>query len=162
MVKKKRRQIRVFRDNTLLWSNVLIAGSFFQRLVGLLNRGELSSSEGLLFYKAPSIHTFGMKFSIDVLFLDAFRCVTAVHHRVKPNRVLPYRKSRFTLELLAGQAEEKGIKERDQLRWEEGQVLLEYVLIISVFMIALIVIFPLFTETISRYIQSIWDFVVDL
>lgn len=156
------KQLRVYREDTLLWPKVHVARSFFQRLIGLLNRSSLDKSEGLLFYKAPAIHTIGMRFAIDILFLDASLCVIALFQHVKPNRILPYVSSHCTVELLAGQSEEKGIQPGVKLHLEEGQVLLEFALIISVFVIALAVIFPLFSDTISQYIQSIWDFVTDL
>jgi len=156
------KRMRVYRADTLLWPKVLVAKTFFQRLIGLLSRSSLETAEGLLFYKAPAIHTIGMRFTIDIVFLDAALCVTKMMQYVRPNRILPYVPSHVTLELAAGQCEEKEIQIGDVLRLEEGQVLLELALIIAVFVIALAVIFPLFSNTISQYIQSIWDFVTDL
>jgi len=156
------KQIRVYRDDTLLWHRVLVANSFFSRLMGLLNRASLEPSEGMFFNKAPAIHTIGMRFPIDILFLDASRRVAKVLQQVKPNRILPYIKSKYTIELAAGQSEEKKIQPGETLRWEEGQVLLEFALIISVFVIALAILLPLFAGTVSDYIQSLMDFVIDL
>ena len=156
------KQIRIFRDDTLLWQKVLVANSFFSRLVGLLNRSSLEPSEGMFFYKAPAIHTIGMRFPIDILFLDASRCVAKVLQQVKPNRILPYIKSQYTIELTAGQSEEKKIRTGEMLHWEEGQVLLEYALIISVFVIAMVILFPSFAGAVSDYMHDLIDFVLDL
>jgi len=156
------KQIRVYREGALLWQRVLVANSFLRRLIGLLNKSSLEPSEGMFFYKAPAIHTIGMRFPIDILFLDASRCVVKVLQQVKPNRILPYIKSQYTIELSAGQSEEKNIRLGERLHWEEGQVLLEFALIISVFVVAMAILFPLFAGTVSDYIQSLMDFVIDL
>ena len=156
------KQIRIYREDALLWQKVLVANSFFSRLIGLLNRSSIEPSEGLFFKKAPAIHTIGMRFPIDILFLDASRSVAKVLRQVKPNRILPYITSQYTIELAAGQSDEKKIRTGEILRWEEGQVLLEFALIISVFVIAMAILFPLFAGTVSDYIQSLMDFVIDL
>jgi len=156
------KQIRIFRDDILLWQRVLVANSFLSRLIGLLNRSSLEPSEGMFFHKAPAIHTIGMRFPIDIIFLDASRRVTKVLQQVKPNRILPYIKSRYTIELAAGQSEEKRIQPGETLRWEEGQVTLEFALIISLFIITMIILMPLFASTVSDYIQALLDFVIDL
>ena len=156
------KKIKVYRDDTLLWEKVMVASSFFSRLVGLLNRSSLESSEGMFFKQAPAIHTIGMRFPIDVLFLDASRRVAKVLQQVKPNRILPYIKSQYTIELTAGQSEEKKIQPGETLRWEEGQVLLEYALIISVFVITIVILFPSFASNVSDYMHDLIDFVLDL
>lgn len=70
---------------TSIW--VSKATTFLTRLVGLLFRRELSENEGLLLYPCGSIHTIGMRFTIDVLFLDNKNKVLAVADEVKPNRL---------------------------------------------------------------------------
>jgi uncharacterized membrane protein (UPF0127 family) len=39
-------------------------------MIGLLNRKALAQGEGLLLDRCYGIHTFGMRFPIDVVFLD--------------------------------------------------------------------------------------------
>lgn len=50
---------------------VKTATKFLERLVGLLSYKELPGDSGLLIRKCGAVHTFGMRFTIDVLFLDA-------------------------------------------------------------------------------------------
>ena len=66
---------------------VVFADTFFSRLVGLLSRRALSYQEGLLLYPCASIHTIGMRFPIDVLFLDKKNKVLGVADGVFPNRL---------------------------------------------------------------------------
>ena len=48
-----------------------VARSFLQRARGLLGRAPLAADEALLIRPCSSIHTFGMRFAIDVVFIDA-------------------------------------------------------------------------------------------
>ncbi len=59
--------------------------------------------EGIYLVPCEGVHTFGMKFPIDVAFLDSKGTVLAVHHGLKPWRIskLLFR-ARGVLELAAG------------------------------------------------------------
>ena len=74
------------RHSPDLCLSVRIARTFAARCIGLLNRRSLAENEGLLFMPGGSIHTFGMHFPIDIVFLDAHMTVLAVAPRVKPWR----------------------------------------------------------------------------
>jgi uncharacterized protein len=83
--------------------NLAVADTFFTRLKGLLGKKELLQGEGLLIKPCNSIHTFGMKFPIDVVFLDKEKRILALFKNLPPNRiirVLPNAKS--VIELPAG------------------------------------------------------------
>jgi uncharacterized membrane protein (UPF0127 family) len=56
--------------NTLLADEATIAESFSRRLVGLLNRTSLDKGQALVLKPSNSIHSFFMRFTIDVIFLD--------------------------------------------------------------------------------------------
>ena len=47
-----------------------VARRFLQRAVGLLGKAGLAPREALLIPNCRSLHTFGMRFAIDVLFVD--------------------------------------------------------------------------------------------
>jgi hypothetical protein len=68
---------------------VFHAGSFRPRLLGLalLRAHELPSGHALLIKPCSSIHTFGMRFPIDVAFADADGEVLRVIRDVAPRRV---------------------------------------------------------------------------
>jgi uncharacterized membrane protein (UPF0127 family) len=64
---------------TIVSDNCHFANSVLKRMIGLLNRGQLGRGEGLLLDRCYGIHTFGMRFPIDVLFLDKdLRVIRAV------------------------------------------------------------------------------------
>ncbi len=91
----------------LIIANLEIASSFWTRSVGLLGRGELLPDRGLYIEGCNSIHTFGMKFAIDVVFLDSDGVVLKVDTRVNPWRVRgPVRGAKSVVETAAGGARE--------------------------------------------------------
>ena len=61
---------QAIRDDIVLFTKVKLANDFFTRLVGLLKTKSLDSQQGLLLKKCRQVHTFGMKFNIDVVFLS--------------------------------------------------------------------------------------------
>jgi len=77
------------KNNALLADNALLANTFFGRLIGLLSRRSLGTSEALILKPACSIHTLFMRFSIDVLFLDKANKVIAALPSLKPFRFSP-------------------------------------------------------------------------
>ncbi len=75
------------RTDQLLADQVEVAASFYQRTKGLLGRAGMEKGEGLYITQCSSIHTFFMRFPIDILFLDRERKVTKVISELKPFRV---------------------------------------------------------------------------
>lgn len=87
----------------VLACEVDLAENFFARLKGLLGRSELAAGGGLWIRPCNSVHTFGMRFTIDVAFLDRDMRVVAVAKTLRPNRVSPFcSKASSVLELPAG------------------------------------------------------------
>ncbi len=90
-------------DGIVIAEKVEEAKTFFTRLRGLMFRKKLPSGEALLIKPCDSIHTFGMKFSIDVLFLDsAGRIVRAVRSLAPGKVVGPVRGGKAVLEMGSG------------------------------------------------------------
>ncbi len=69
------------------------------RLLGLALLDPEEAGAGLLIPRCASVHTFGMRFPLDVLFLDGNGAVIAARHRVAPRRVLFGAGARAVLEL---------------------------------------------------------------
>jgi uncharacterized protein len=87
----------------VLAEHMVRADGFLARLVGLLGRAALREGEGLLLVPCSSIHTLGMRFAIDVLFLDGQGEVLRAVEALPPWRVpSPVRGTRMVLELPAG------------------------------------------------------------
>lgn len=65
-------------------SNVGEASGFFPRLKGLIGMAKLEDGEGLWMAHCRAIHTFGMRFSIDVVFLNGEMEVKKAVKNVRP------------------------------------------------------------------------------
>jgi len=106
-------------QNNLIADDVKVAQSFVTRSVGLLSKKSISEGEALIIKPCCSIHTFFMKFAIDVLFLNKKNKVVALYENVSPWRILPiHLNSKYVIELLAGQIAVKNICLSDIIRAE--------------------------------------------
>lgn len=102
--------------NEVYVPNLIVARSLKDRLVGLLGRSELPEGEGLWILRSPSIHTFFMRFPIDVVFVDRKMKVKAIYKNVVPWRwILPVWGADSVIELPAGTVTRKVLQVGDQL-----------------------------------------------
>ena len=84
-----------------------------------MGRSRLDSEEGIYIVPCGWIHTFRMKFPIDVAFLGKDGRVLAVHHSLKPNRISRIvLRAQGVLELSAGRlrATDTGVGDIIQFR----------------------------------------------
>lgn len=82
---------------------IVVTETMFSRMKGLLGRASLPSGEGLLITPCMGIHTFGMRFPIDVVFLNREDRIVAVRKNMLPNRMSRiYPSASSVLELPAG------------------------------------------------------------
>ena len=105
---------------TVLADRAKVATTFFARLRGLMFRRELPAGEALIFNKNSSVHTFWMRFPIDVIFTDHQDVVVGLREAMPPHR--PYAGARGayrTVELPAGTITQTGTQRGDQLRFDE-------------------------------------------
>lgn len=82
--------------------NIYRASNFQERLLGLLARPRLSARQGLWLDPCWAVHTFGLGYDIDVVFLDAGLNILKVESSLKPGRVAFCRRASSTVELLGG------------------------------------------------------------
>jgi|SRR5271165_1215014 len=106
----------VSRD-TVLADRAEIADTSQKRRTGLLQHKSLPRGEGLWIAPCEAVHTVGMKFAIDVLFLDKKKRVLKIRHSMKQWRVAASLRAHSVLELPAGLSEETGTKVGDQLEF---------------------------------------------
>jgi uncharacterized protein len=104
-------------DGVVVCEECLVAATPFTRMRGLLGRSSLPSGQGILLRPAASVHTFFMRFSIDVVFLDAELRVVAIAADLRPWRAAGKRGARAVVELPAGECERRGLEVGDQLRF---------------------------------------------
>lgn len=71
-----------------LFAGVVMARTPWARLIGLLGRTSLPPGQGLLLEPCGSIHTFGMLFPIDAIFLDKDKKVVRLHRHIGPFRIV--------------------------------------------------------------------------
>ena len=120
-----------------------VADHLVARMRGLLGRSDLPQGEGILLRPAGSIHTFFMRFPIDVVFLNEENEVVKVVHRLAPWRAAGMKGARSVLELSAGEAESRGIEVGSTMQFdppsrghvalrEAAQTLSEYVIVLFV------------------------------
>lgn len=89
--------------NTLVATDVRVADTFLSRMVGLLNRKNLSDGEALLITHCRSIHMFFMRFPIDVLFIGKDNRVAGVVQNIRPFQLSPiFFRAHCAIELKCG------------------------------------------------------------
>lgn len=95
--------VAIKNKGEVVCSKLKIASSFFDRLIGLMFSSQMSGFDGLLIKHCQSIHTFFMRYSIDIIFLDNKYKVVKVIRNIKPWRVTGYYwRASQVLELPAG------------------------------------------------------------
>ena len=104
------REYRALMDGQEIAANVRIADTFLKRFIGLLREKEIKAHDGLLIDPCNQVHTFGMKFDIDVVFLSKSGEIVHTESEMTPGNISPtIKKCRTVLELKAGTIEEKSI-----------------------------------------------------
>jgi uncharacterized membrane protein (UPF0127 family) len=102
--------------DTVLCQRAEIASTLLSGLRGLLGRKLLEPGAGLLLRPSSGVHTWFMRFPIDVVSLDRNMKVNRVYHRVKPYRICAISLRTWSvLELPAGQVQASGTVPGDQL-----------------------------------------------
>jgi uncharacterized membrane protein (UPF0127 family) len=109
-------QVRDETD-TCLPLKVRKTSSMLERMRGLLFAPVLASNEGLWIEPCNSIHTFFMRFPIDVVFLDQSGTVVKVVENIPAWRLAGSFGAVAVIELLAGVARSLGIKRGRQYHW---------------------------------------------
>ncbi len=95
--------------NTVLAERVRYAKTFMTRLKGLLGTSALSDGDGLLISPCSSIHMFGMKYSIDCVFLDKHNTVVGLVENIQPGKMSKtFSNATQCLELPAGKIARTG------------------------------------------------------
>lgn len=86
---------------TVLGREVRVASGFRARLLGLAHLDLDEAGPGLLIRRCRSVHTFGMRFALDLVFLDGEGRVLSVRRGVPPRRFVADRRAAAILELPA-------------------------------------------------------------
>lgn len=104
-------------QNSIISEDVNVADNFISRSVGLLSKKSLNEGESLVIKPCCSIHTFFMRFEIDVLFIGKNGQIIAMYENVKPWRILPiHLSSKYVVEIKAGTISKKNISKSDIIK----------------------------------------------
>jgi len=101
--------------NTVLAGSADMADTSAKRRTGLLKHERLDPGDGLWIVPCESVHTFFMKFPIDLVYLDKQKRVRKVRHRVPAWRFSVCLSAHSILELPAGTLEQTGTQVGDEL-----------------------------------------------
>jgi hypothetical protein len=102
--------------NSVVSDRCRFANSVLKRMIGFLNRKILAQGEGLLLDRCYGIHTIGMRFPIDVLFLDKELRVIRVVSALPPFRTCVVKKAVYVLELPVGVIQSSRTEPGDQIQ----------------------------------------------
>ena len=78
---------RLSADSRVLADQVEVADRFWQRAVGLMGRRNLPPGHALLITPCSAVHTFFMRFPLDLVFIDRNFRVARIIREVRPARL---------------------------------------------------------------------------
>jgi uncharacterized membrane protein (UPF0127 family) len=97
---------------TSLAERLAVAATHWTRLRGLLGTDALPEGHGLWIRPCRQVHMFGMRYAIDVVFLDDHQQIVGLTPMLAPWRVSPLvRAATSVLELPAGTIGRAGLRE---------------------------------------------------
>ncbi len=111
--------IRNQTRGTVLGDAVDLADTSEKRRTGLLKHERLEPGHGLWIVPCESVHTFFMKFPIDLVYVDKRHKVRKVRHSVAPWRMSACLLAHSVIELPAGTAKQSGTQPGDELAVEQ-------------------------------------------
>lgn len=102
----------------MLGDAVAAAKDSRSRRTGLLRHTGLAPGEGLWIVPCEAVHTFGMNFAIDVVFLSRSRKVLKIRKNMAVRRIAICLRAHSVLEFPSGLLEQTGTVPGDQLEFE--------------------------------------------
>jgi uncharacterized membrane protein (UPF0127 family) len=107
--------LRIERSGALLGTALVIAGDSATRREGLLGQDSLSPGSGLVIAPSQGVHTFGMRFPIDVVCVTRGGVVVKYRSAVPPRRLVLAWSAFAMIELAAGESARAGVVVGDLL-----------------------------------------------
>src|SRR5262249_45888619 len=103
---------------TILAEAADVADTSAKRRTGLLKHNGLAAGEGLWIVPCEAVHSFGMKFAIDVVYLDRKKRVRKTRKEMVPRRLSACLTAHSVLELPVGAIDSSRTQPGDQLEFE--------------------------------------------
>ena len=111
--------VRNLTRNTVLAEFADVADSSETRRAGLLKHPGLGPGQGLWIVPCESVHSFGMKFAIDVVYIDRSKKVRKTRSNMVPWRMSMCLPAHSVLELPVGTIESTQTRAGDQLEFDK-------------------------------------------
>lgn len=108
-------------NNDRVIQKVSKTNSFLERMRGLLGSPPLKENEGLLIVPCSSVHTFGMSYAIDLVFLDKHWTIVKTVNALKPWRLAASSAASMVLELAADRIDQLQLTRGQQLEWHNNE-----------------------------------------
>lgn len=99
---------------------VRLAALWWERAAGLLVLPPLKRGEGLLIDSCRAVHTIGMRYPIDIIFVDSEWSIVRVVNQLPTFRFRAARAACRTLEMLSGEATRLGFSAGQRLMWKDA------------------------------------------
>ncbi len=112
-------RIRNLTKGTDLADRADVADNSAARQKGLLKHTGLAEGEGLWIVPCEGVHTFFMKFAIDVIFINKKRVVTKIRPNMVKSRIALSIRAHSTIELPVGVIQKSRTAAGDQLELEK-------------------------------------------
>ncbi len=97
-------------DGTVVINPLHICRTAQERMRGLLGRDAIGDAEGMWFPRCRLIHTFGMRFPIDLVYLNRSHKVRKVVEGLRPRRLSTCPLAQSVIELKSGAARRLGLR----------------------------------------------------
>jgi uncharacterized membrane protein (UPF0127 family) len=107
--------LMIARTASWLVEEIEAAFESTSRKAGLLGRDDLRPGTGFVLAPSQGIHTFGMRFPLDIVAVDRNGRVVKYRARVAPRRILTAWSAFAIIELAAGTCARAGLVEGDRL-----------------------------------------------
>ena len=112
-------EVRNATRQSVLGGRVGVARTHWMRLRGMLGRPAPEPGEGLLIVPCRGVHMYGMKYPLDLVFLDEGGTVVHVRPDLQPGtRTGLIKGSHYALEIPTGTIEASGTRVGDKLVWQ--------------------------------------------
>jgi len=110
---------RVLKNEVVFADQIKIADTFIQKLVGLLSEKGLNYEQGLLLNACKQVHTIGMRFPIDVIFISKEGKILYIENDMPTGKISKYvKRSFYLLELKSGSAKKNNLLIHDHITFE--------------------------------------------
>lgn len=110
---------QVFNHNRCLIDHAPKTTNPIDRMRGLLFRPKLAENEALLIIPCSAVHTIGMGYPLDLVFMDKFGTVLKLVRALAPWRMAACWAAAMTLELRPGEIDRLGLARGMPLQWRE-------------------------------------------